>query len=109
MNPRIRKDIIKAYDSQNLWMEDNLPASLKREKGINEGDTFKTMQLMKDCGELVPYGSNGALRLSLKLVESQASFWVRSKKYMYDNWPLILGLLLNFAGTIILLFQGMKK
>lgn len=95
MNPLVREAIIRAYDFQNIWMEDNFAPALKREKSITEQDTFKTIQLMKDAGELVPYGSRGALRLSLKAIQSQEPIKIRLKKYMLDNRLAVISLCIS--------------
>lgn len=109
MNPLVREAIIRSYDSQHVWMEDNLPAYLKQQKNILEGDTFKTMQMMKDAGELVPHGTHGLLRLSLKAVESQAPFLTRFKKGFMHNWIAISAVVLSLIADIIALVALLRK
>lgn len=105
MNPQIREAIMRAFEGRILWMDYQLPEAIKRQSGLNETDIVRTMHLMKDAGELVLEGSNGALRLSLKAVQAQAPKKERWKQYMIANWIILLGLLIAFLGIIIDFFK----
>src|ERR1700733_11325873 len=101
MNPKAREAIIRAFDNRVLWMDAQLPEAVKQQSGINETDTFRTMHLMKDAGELVPEGSHGAIRLSLKVIESRAPQKERVKKYMVNNLLAIAALIISLLGVAV--------
>ena len=109
MNPEIREAVIRVFDIYVSQPEHGI-VNLVQQRPQFQGravDIYRTVHWMRDRGELVPTGQD-SLRLSYSFVESQAPWWLRTRKYMLDNWIAITGAVTGVAGFVISLVALLK-